>query len=392
MPPSRPASGRSTSSQSATTAAPIVLVCGEDEFAVKQRARQLFQQWCGQTDSLDHEIIDAAASHSGDALNAIAKLREALQTLPFFGAGKVIWFQNCSFLGDERAASTQAVTAALAELAQELKAFSWEKVQLLLSAGKVDRRKVFYKTLEKIGTVESFAGWSLDDRDWAAGAEQSVRRELKSLHKDISAEALAKLVVSVGPNSRQLHSETEKIATYVGGRDLVELRDVEAITTRNKQSRAFALADAVGDRNLPRALRTLDEELWDMKRDSQKSEIGLLYGIISKVRLMIFLKEMLRAGWIKAEAEFGRFKLQLERVPPESLPEDKRFNPLAMNPYMLFRALGHAKRYSLEELTEAMSLLLECNQRLVFSNLDEAAVLQQTLIKIIGREEGARLS
>src|SRR5215471_17673681 len=137
----------------ARQAAPVALICGEDEFAVKQRAKQLYLQWSEELGGMDHEIIDASVSHSSDALKALAKLREALQTLPFFGAGKVIWLQNCNFLGDERAATAQAVTETLAELAQELKDFSWENVRLLISAGKVDKRKVFYKTLDKIGRV-----------------------------------------------------------------------------------------------------------------------------------------------------------------------------------------------------------------------------------------------
>ena len=170
---------------------------------------------------------------------------------------------------------------------------------------------------------------------------------------------------------------------YVGDRAKIELQDVKTIVTRNKQARAFALGDALGDRDLPRLLRTLDEELWEMKFDSQKSEIGLLYGLITKVRGMIFLKEMLREGWLKAEGDYTRFKAQLERVPTDKLPVDKRFNPLSMNPYVLFKALPHSRRYSIEELIRAMGLLLECNQRLIFSNLDESLVLQQTLVQII---------
>lgn len=371
---------------------PLVLIYGEDEFAVKQRARHLFDQWCQEWQSLDHEIIDAAAGNSGEALRAVAKLREALETLPFFGQGKVVWFQNCSLLGDERAASTQAVTDALAALAQDLKRFSWDKVRLLISAGKVDKRKVFYKTLEKIGQVEPFAGWSVDDRDWASAAEEAVRRDLRALKKDIAPDALSKLVALVGPNSRQLHSEAEKAATYIGDRARIEVADVDRITTRNKLSRAFALGDALGDRNMQRLLRTLDEELWQVQRDSQKSEIGLLYGIISKVRGLIFLKEMQREGWLKPEADFNRFRAQLDRVPPDALPEDKRFNPLAMNPYVLFKAMGQARNYTLDELTRAMDLLLQCNQRLVSSSLDEATLLQQTLVKIISRTPEPRVA
>jgi hypothetical protein len=34
-----------------------------------------------------------------------------------------------------------------------------------------------------------------------------------------------------------------------------------------------------------------------------------------------------------------------------------------------------------------MDLLLQCNQRLVSSNLDESLVLQQTLVQIVGSAE-----
>src|SRR5258705_9691747 len=115
-----------------TTSAPVLLVHGDDEFAVKQRARQIFQQWSAELGGMDHEIIDAQVSNSGEALKALARLREALQTLPFFGSGKVIWLQNCAFLGDERTASSQVVTETLAELSQELKTFPWDNVRLLI--------------------------------------------------------------------------------------------------------------------------------------------------------------------------------------------------------------------------------------------------------------------
>ena len=120
-----------------------------------------------------------------------------------------------------------------------------------------------------------------------------------------------------------------------------------------------------------------------MKFDSQKSEIGILYGLISKVRAMIFVKEMLREGWIKPVHDFSSFKGQLDRVPVDQLPQDKRFNPLAVNAYILFKALPQARKYSTDELVRAMELLLRCNQQLIFSNLDGALVLQQTLVQIV---------
>jgi DNA polymerase-3 subunit delta len=338
---------------------------------------------------MDHEIIDAAVSNSSEALNAISRLREALRTLPFFGSGKVVWLRDCNFLGDDRVATAQAVTETLSDLADELKNFTWQNVRLLISAGKVDKRKVFFKALDKTGSVESLSGWSVDDRDWAERAELAARTAVRERKKEISEEALAELVDCIGPNPRQLDNEIEKLCLFAGGRGKIETMDVSTICTRNKTARAFALGDALGDRDLPRLLQRLDEELWEIKFDSKKSEIGLLYGLIAKIRAMLLLKEMLREGWIKPEMDYNRFKAQLTRVPADKLPADKKINPLALNPYVLFKALPQVKRYSEAELIRAMDLLLRCNQRLVSSGLEEALVLQQTLVQIVQPQTAA---
>ncbi len=365
---------------------PVVLVFGDDEFTVKQRSKEIYQAWCADLGGMDHEVIDASVANSGEALKALAKLREALQTLPFFGGGKAVWLQNCNFLGDERTATARDVTENLASLSQELKTFPWQNVRLLISAGKVDKRKTFFKTLEKIGTVEAHAGLSADDKDWAQQAEQHALRLCRELNKSISEDALSELVANVGPNVRLLHGEIEKLTLYAADRDAINVEDVKAIVTQTKQARAFALADAIGERNIPRAMKRLDEELWETKLDSARSEIGLLYGIITKIRAMIFLKELVESGMLKTVSDYNRFKSQLERIPADSLPEDKRFNPLSMNPYVLFKAAQQVRNYSLAELIRAMELLLDCNQKMISSG-DPAMALQRALIEIMSRSQ-----
>jgi DNA polymerase III subunit delta len=372
MPPAAPPSG------------PILLVCGDDDFGVKERAKHLYREWSESLGGMDHEIIDASAANSGEALRALSRLREALQTLPFFGSAKVVWFQSCNFLGEDRTASAAAVTESVSSLASELARFPWENVRLLISAGKVDKRRVFYKTIEKIGKVETFAAWSAQDRDWSDQAEIWARRTLRAQSKEISDEALGELVSNVGPNARLLSNEVEKLALYTGARPKITGKDVAAVVTRNKQARAFALGDALGDRDLPRVLRCLDEELWEIKLDSQRSEIGLLYGLITKVRTLLFLKGLLNKRLLKAETDYNGFKRQIENVPAEAVSEDKRFSPLGLNTYVLFKALPQTSRYTQDELIRAMELLLHCNQQLTSSRLERGLLLQQTLIQIVG--------
>ena len=53
----------------------LLLVCGEDDFAVKQRTRAIYLQWSEELGGMDHEIIDASVSNSGEALKALRKYR-----------------------------------------------------------------------------------------------------------------------------------------------------------------------------------------------------------------------------------------------------------------------------------------------------------------------------
>jgi DNA polymerase-3 subunit delta len=370
--------------------APVCLIWGEDEFSVKQTAREQFAAWATGLEGLDQEIIDAAAGNSDEALRTLGRLREALNTLPFFGGNKLVWFKDCNFLGEDRTASSQAVTAALGELADELKGFAWQGVRLLISAGKVDKRRTLFKTLDKLGSVQECSGWSINDRDWAAQAEAWAQQAIHARGKNIAEDALGELVERAGGNPQQLASEVEKLGLYVGQRPDITRQDVEAICLRNKQARAFALGDALGDRDLPTLLRRLDEELWEVKMDPRKSEIGLLYGIISKVRSLLLLKEMLRLKWVRPSGDFSSFKAQLERIPSDRLPEDRRYNPRAINPYVLFKALPQAARYTTDELIQAMDLLLQCNRRLVGSGLNPTLLIQQTLIQIAGATPPSR--
>jgi len=368
---------------------PLALIHGDDDFAVSHRARQVYQGWCEDAGGMDHETIEAAVANAGEAVESLARLHEALQTLPFFGGAKVIWFRDCNFLGDDRTARAADVSSGLADLASELKGFEWDNAKLLVSAGKTDRRKGLYKTLAKLGHVEAFEALSVDDREWAGKAEQIVAAKLRALKLKLDHDALNELVQSVGPDRRALISECEKLAIYVGDREAATVADVAAIVTRGKHARAFALGDALGDRNLPALLRRLDEELWATRGDKSKSVMGLLYGLVSKVRSLLFAREMMDADWIRPTNSFPQFKPQLERVPANAFPEDRRLNPLSLNPYVLFRASAQAKNWSGEELVRALDLLLACNRRLVSSSLDNTFLLQQTLTQIVAREKVA---
>lgn len=366
---------------------PPTLVCGDEDFAVKEKAQHIFNEWIEAYPDHEQEIIDAASSNASEAGKAIARLLESMQTMPFFGGGKCIWFRNCNFLGEERTSSTKAVTEGLVSVMQEIQQLNSEQNRLLISAGKVDKRKSFYKQFQKIGEIAIFNGWDASKTDWIPEAEKLVERIFEEAKIRIEQDALSALIESVGPNARQLNQEAEKLMLYCGDKAEATTEDVHQVVSRNKQARAFALGDAVGNRNLPLAMKCLDEELWEMKLDRQRSAIGLLYGLISKVRTLIMVKEMQRKGWLRMERQFFRFKQQLDQIPESGLPSDPKLNPLKLNPYVLFRALPQASHYSINELVKAMDTLYTANIQLISSSMEDAQVLQQSIVTIITKPE-----
>ena len=98
---------------------------------------------------------------------------------------------------------------------------------------------------------------------------------------------------------------------------------------------------------------------------------------------MVLMKEVVCEGWLKPEREYFRFKTQFESLPTDKLPSDKKFNPRALHPFVAHKAVLQCGNYTSNELVRAMGSLLECNQRLVSSRLDEALVLQQVLVDIV---------
>ena len=369
---------------------PLLFIYGDDEFAVSQRARNVYRKWCEKEPvGGDNEIIEAHAVNTGEALKALVRLNESIKTFPFFGEGKIIWFKSCNYLGDDRTAKSSDVNSGLVGLASELKTFEWGKVKLIISSGKPDKRKAFYKALVKLADTEEFAAISLDDRDWQAKTEQFVAAKLKSLGLVIKYPVISKISQLVGPDTRALTSECEKLASFVFSSEDITTSDVELIVTQGKHAKAFALGDALAERDLPKTLKRLEEDMWAAKTDRKKSVIGLVAGLVNKMRSLLFARELLDLGLIQHVKGFAQFKSQIERLPAEIFGSDRRISPLGIHPYVLFNATSQAQNYTREELVGAMDLLMQSNHRLVSSSLDESFVLQRTLTQIVAREAKA---
>src|SRR5689334_21046346 len=128
----------------------IHAVVGSDESEIKRVAAELAAELTppdGGEFAL--ETIDGCADNAEHAANQIHNTIQALQTLPFFGGGKLVWLKNANFLADNRTGNAVEVTQALEELSAVLQGGLGPEVRFLLSAPEVDKRRSFYRALTK---------------------------------------------------------------------------------------------------------------------------------------------------------------------------------------------------------------------------------------------------
>ena len=307
----------------------MALIHGDDDFAGTRRARQIVRKWGQPAAETEQEVLDAGAVNSGEALRALARLREALQTLPFFGSKKVVWFRDCNFLGDERTASAAAVTEALAELAQTLKVFRWEGVRLVISAAKVDKRRVLYKTLDAIGQVEEHAERAFDRGQGLGGSGGAICTagggDTRKAHHNRRARGPDR---RGGPAVAPTQYRSREVVPLRGGPTRNHKSGRFALVSRIKHARAFASGEALGERNLPRALQSLDGPLGNPTQGgSEQKPYRLAVRAHLKVRTLLLLKELIRLGYLKTQVDYSRLKGLLARIPPEPYPPTSVITP-----------------------------------------------------------------
>lgn len=370
----------------------LVFVCGDDDFEVKVQCQNLWDCWKKEEPNAELEIIDGQANQAREALDRISALKEALETYPLFGSRKFIWFRHCNFLADGRSKDSEPedsdpkvsnpVGDALEGLLASLKRCDWKTNKLLISAASVDKKKRFYKWLKQVGEVifcESLA------KQGEAVALRLVESEVRRSSKVIRREVAHRMVELVGLDRGTLVSECEKAILHSGDSKEVAFSDVEATVSPTRQAEDYKFVEAVAERNLEEALARLEDEIWSMKTDSRKSELGFLYGLVSKFRTLLLVKDAMENGLLRP-ASYKQLQSQMSSLNESMFPKDRRFNLLVQHPFVISKAMSLVGRYRESELVRILEVLLEANQQMVFASADPVSVLCECVIKIVLRE------
>lgn len=358
---------------------------GTNDLIVKQEAQQLADKLVPPKDrEFRLEIVNGNALNLDEALTALRRLREALDTLPFFGGNKVVWFKNTNLVGDLKfARESTTLVDTLADFAAHLKnAGVPSGVTLLISASQVDKRRALWKTLEKIAECKLYDMPDLDKREGREQLEAMVTERVQQDGKRISPDALELFIELVGVNPMACGNEIEKLVIYVNDRDEITTEDVETVVSATGTVNIWKLMDCIGARNAAAAMNALDNLI-----AQRESVIGILMLLAAQVRFMLWTKDLMDRKLVQPRTGYDSgkdFMFQLNRLSPEQsahLRDPKTGN--LPNAFRLHRCAVAAQKFSQRELIAAVQILLDANRAIVTSGLDDRTVLEEAILKII---------
>ncbi len=366
-----------TSSQNAGN---FFAVVGSDEGLVREKALLLYNQLTnGVDDGFTHETIDGIADNSESAYEICATTIQALLTIPMFGGDKVVWLRNANFLADNVTGRSQRTEAGVESLRATLEKGIPDGVKFLMTAQGVDKRRGFWKFIEKSANVQVHDRIDTSRDDWQGQVASLVTKRARELGLTFDRDAMALFVMLAGEQSQQIGNELEKLDLYLGPerREVTE-DDVRVLVPLSRAAVVFEIGKAIQLGNAARAIQLIDQQL-----EADESAIGIMRASIIGVVRNLFMAKLIIEKFKVPTGNYPAFSGGLNRLPEADrawLPQKK--DGSGVNVFPIFLAADNAKNFELAGLQHVMEATLKADQALVTTGLDHRLVLHRLIVEI----------
>ena len=356
-------------------------VVGSDDGLVREKALHLYNELTGGVDDgFTHETIDGIADNSDSAFEICSSVIQALQTIPMFGGDKVVWLRNANFLGDNVTGRSQRTEAGVESLRAALEGGLPDGVKFLLTAQGVDKRRAFWKFIEKAAEVQVYDRIDTSRDDWQDQVAALVTRRASELGLDFEPDALAIFVMLAGEQSQQIGNELEKLDLYLGpDRRTITEDDVNLLVPLSRAAVVFEIGKAIQNGNAARAIQLIDQQL-----AADESAIGIMRAsIIGVVRNLFMARLIMDRFKVSGSGNYNSFAGALNRLPEQDrawLPQKK--DGSGVNVYPIFMCAQSADKFELDGLLRVMEATLKADQSLVTTGLDHRLILHRLIVEI----------
>ena len=376
--PKKPAAGR------------LFLVYGTDDLSAQRKADDLVARLCPpdqQAFGLETLRPEPGNATADAACAILHNTAEALLTPSFLGGAKTVYLRGADFFNPltepGKFADVKAATERLVEL---LRKGLPEGVAFVVLAGSVNKSTAFYKTFQGAGEIHAFEEPERDreaEEDFIPRVEKLLAEKGLSLPRPVFNAFLDR----TGYNLRQVESELEKLALYLGDRPEATLADVQLMVAPVRESKFYEFADTFCNGHLADTLRVMHRMF-----AQRVYPVPLLVNLQDRLRQMFVLSDCLKRGWARLSGGDKWRKLDWN-LPPEGeeLLAAMEKDPRKGNPYAVSLMAGQASRFPPARWYRWLTAAVNAQAAMTGGeNVDPEVALELFVLRTLGELATAR--
>ena len=354
----------------------IYIISGDDDFARKQRAREIAITLTNCENPEDSPDLEAVMGDNPQqsAEETAAKFLNSFLTPPFLADRKILWLRHFPDLELLAGAKEESVCA---RIARELVSGIPDYLDVIIDGPNLDLRKTFAKQLKSSGAVmESRSTVKSGDRNYTEIRKQDIVSWAQKKRKQLDADALQYITEAVASTGGTLQNELEKLDCYTGQKPLITLEDCRQIISRTPEAVAWQFTSAVVSGNRKAALLQLG-----MLMNQSDSEIRVLSQLSGE------FQKMMQTRLAMAELNIKNPSPRAFETIPEEIRQAHPKNPLLkLHPFRAFKICESAAGISKAGLAFKLNALRDAARKLVSGGGDKRIIMEQLVIQLTEKQ------
>lgn len=307
----------------------VYLLFGEENYLKKQYKDRLTKVIVSDGDTMNY------AYYEGKGID-VKEIISLAETMPFFSERRLIVIENSGFFKN-----------ATPELAEYMKDIP-ETTYFVFVESELDKRGKLYKAIKDKGRIVELA--RQDEKTLVRWVYGNVKKE----GKQIAESTIHYLLSKCGTDMENLQKEMEKLFCYTLDKEVIELRDIDAICTTQITNEIFDMVNAVAEKKQKRAL----DRYYDLLALKEPA-MRILYLLSRQFRLLMEVKEMTGQGYDK-----------------KSIASKAGLHPFAVGKY-----IEQSRRFSQEELRSILEESVDIEERVKTGRLQDVLAVELFIVK-----------
>ena len=326
----------------------LLLIFGEESYLVEDTAKRIIDILLPE----DKKEFGLEIIHASDT--GAKNIMSAIKTPSLLGLKRVIWIKDCEGLLEKKSEGFD----------KNIDSSIPDNTYVILTAEKAGK---------KIGEVIEFPAFKENRKPDVNQIYEFAQLKLKKSGKKLSPTAFEYLLSLTGVNLRQIMNELEKLELYCKDKDNITDENINILVPESIEYAPFAMSDAVAEKNLPRALKLLEE----FSR-TQNTGYSIVPMLTKRIRLLLQIKILIEKGDIP------------ENIVKRGYYDQKTYSSASkklsgQHPYLIFRIAQQSLKFQKEELIADIKKLFETEVSIKTGKVPQKLALELLIAKICKR-------